>query len=287
MKEGLSSNASLGLTIAGLTFQIQCPDRELLVQLADHYVDFLKPVDRPDDLLGAADIHAVVEVVKRSGGLDDLSRYISFGDGLLRVGGPDAEGFIDGASGRAELCFSSQHAFEITDYFLRVALAVAAFRAGGLMLHAAGIVHKGKAHLFFGHSGSGKTTVARLSDGGKVLNDDLVVLMPADGAWQAHATPFWNPSQVRPSAGQARLVSFYRLVQDKRVFIQQMQTSQAVAELISNVPVLSADPNCSLDLLDRVQALAQNYPVVHLHFLPDSTFWQVIDATEDLPANQI
>ena len=69
-------------------------------------------------------------------------------------------------------------AFEEVEYFLRVIYALLVFQAGGLLFHAAGIVRDGQCYLFFGHSGSGKTTVARLSSTDLVLNDDLVVLIP-------------------------------------------------------------------------------------------------------------
>jgi hypothetical protein len=282
MKSSLPASASFRLTIAGLDFRVACPDRELLAELAERYAGFTNPLnpsqDHPEEFpQEPADLFVSIDIISRSGGLNDLSGNISFYDGLVHFGGQDVDGFIDGEHRRAELCFSSQYSFEISDYFLRAVLAVTAFRSGGLMLHAAGIVHQGMAYLFFGHSGSGKTTVARLSAGDVVLNDDLVVLMPDDGIWQVYGTPFWNPSQIKPAPGHARLAGFYRLVQDRQVYSRPMPTSQATAELIANIPVLSADPGCSLDLLVRAQTFAQNYPVYQLHFLRDASFWSLIE----------
>lgn len=291
MKTSLTASTSLRLTIAGLGIHVNCSDRDLITLLSERYSGFLSPLggpkERPVEVLRDPDLLVSVEVASHTGKLHDLSMCISFSNGLVRFDGQDSAGLIDRVRGRAELCFSSQYGFEITDYFLRVALAAAVFRSGGLLLHAAGIVYQDRAYVFFGRSGSGKTTVSRLSAGRSVLNDDLIVLMPANGFWEVHATPFWNPSQVRPATGQARLAGFYRLVQDKQVYLEPMPASQATAELMANIPILSADPGCSLDLLVRVQNIAYTYPVFQLHFLPEATFWQVIEAGEYLTGNEL
>jgi hypothetical protein len=60
--------------------------------------------------------------------------------------------------------------------FLRVVYAQLILRAGGLLLHAAGIVRGQSSFVFFGPSGSGKTTAARLSQEHTVLSDDLVIV---------------------------------------------------------------------------------------------------------------
>lgn len=166
---------------------------------------------------------------------------------------------------------------EEIDYFLRVVCALYAFQSGGLLFHAAGIVRKGEAYVFFGHSGAGKTTLSRLSSNYQVLNDDLVLLQPQEKGWLVHGTPFFNPTQIDPQGHRhAPLVGLYRLVQDKNVFLEPTSPGQALAEIIANVPVISANPDQATELFMRAQTLLLQTPILQLHFRKDATFWDVL-----------
>ncbi len=189
---------------------------------------------------------------------------------------PGFYGNVDLDSNTANLFTSSSRVIETTDYLLRVIFALLIFKKGGVLFHGAGIVRNGLTFLFFGHSGSGKSTVARYSPHDTVLNDDLVVLMPREEGWTVFATPFWNPTQVRPVHACAPLHGLYRLVQDKQVFLEPLGTGYALAELISNVPVIPDNPYLNMELFIRGRELLDKVPAYRLHFLPDDSFWQVI-----------
>jgi hypothetical protein len=194
---------------------------------------------------------------------------------------PGGEGTVDIAAGTVWLHLSPLQPMVDIDYCLRIVYALLAFRGGGLLFHAAGIVRDEQAFVFFGHSGSGKTTVARHSPAGSVLNDDLVLLMPEGEGWQVHATPFWNPSQVRPSGPQcAPLAMMLRLVQSRQVFLEDMKPGQALAEVISCVPIVATDAARSHEVLKRSLHMLHTVPIYRLHFLPDASFWQAIDTME-------
>jgi len=152
-----------------------------------------------------------------------------------------------------------------------------AFEAGGALFHAAAILHSGRAYAYFGHSGSGKSTVARLSAPDVVLNDDLVLLMPGEGAWQAHATPFWNQFHGQNPAPPAPLAGLFRLVQDRQVLLERMETAHAAAEMIASLPVVSADRARGVQLIQRCQAILERVPAYRLHFLPDASFWSLVE----------
>ncbi len=166
------------------------------------------------------------------------------------------------------------------DYALRVAAALLAFEAGGLLFHGAGVLthpsgsQKGPTvQLFFGPSGSGKTTTAGFAPPGQVLNDDLVVLLPDS---RVYATPFTNPSQVRPNPLCGVLGGLYRLVKDDVVFAQPLRPALALAVLLGCVPVISADPQRAAALVGRVETLLQSVPVYDLHFRRDPSFWAAL-----------
>jgi len=262
------------LSIAGIGISATCDYPKLAQALRRRYRDFP----------AGEDIHLSVEI--RLSGRERSSAMLdtgaTFEDGRLHFTAPGYRGLIDETKGKGYLTLSSTQPVEEVEYFLRVAYALLAFQSGGIMLHAAGVVRDEKAYLFFGHSGSGKTTVARLSPNDTVLNDDLVLLMPVHpaegGGWRVFGTPFWNPTQVRPTPANAPLAALYRLVQDKKVYLQGISTSEAIAELISNVPVIPADPVRSLELLTRLHKILQAVPAHKLHFLPDDSFWGVVES---------
>lgn len=180
--------------------------------------------------------------------------------------------------GGGNLRLSSAQPVEDIDYFLRVVLALLVHQSGGVLMHTAGIIRNGHVYLFFGHSGSGKTTVCKASaDDYTILNDDLILLVPQGKNWLAHGTPFWNPTQIKPANRNAPVAKMmYLLIQDTRVYTQKLAPGKATAALISNVPVIPQDKDRSAQLLKVLSQLQSNSPVYELHFLPDNSFWDVI-----------
>ena len=130
-----------------------------------------------------------------------------------------------------------------------------------------------------GFLGAGKTTVARHSPDDLVLNDDLVLLMPRDNRWFAYATPFTNPTQIAPRGPFcAPLALVCRLIQARQVSLVHMSPGAAMAEVLASVPLLATEPLYATQLLERIEALITAVPIYWLHFLPDSSFWDVVGA---------
>lgn len=257
------------LSIAGMGVSVACRDARLIAELSQRYRDFpchSQPL-----------LSAVVHLQANAGAPLNPDPELSFMPTGMQFWSQGFSGSINSHGGTALLTLDHSQAVEGVDYFLRLVYALLAYQAGGFLFHAAGVVHRGVALLFFGHSGSGKTTICRLSSGDLVLNDDLVVLLPEGAGWVAHATPFWNPSQIRPAPHSAAVAGLYRLEQDRQVYRESLSRAQALAEVISNVPVIPADPGRSGALLVRCTRLLAAVPAYRLHFLPDASFWQVID----------
>ncbi|HZY40663.1 MAG TPA: hypothetical protein VFF59_01550, partial [Anaerolineae bacterium] len=114
----------------------------------------------------------------------------------------------------------------------------------------------------------------------------LVALIPHEvphaGQWHMHATPFSNPTQVALqhalTGPRSAIVSgAYRLIQDRRVYVEDLPPALAVAEIVASCPIVCADPARTFDLLTRARQLIASVPVRHLHFLPDDSFWKVVE----------
>lgn len=274
----MTSANNVKLSIANLTVSLSCQPESLNQHLHKRYKKFLTEDN--------AQIEAQIALAgkTRPNALEERGTIFK-GDDIYFTA-PGFEGKINLQSKTAHLQLSSTMPIEEIDYFLRVIYAALAFDSGGLLFHSAGIVREGEAFLFFGHSGSGKTTVSQLSSQYLTLNDDLLLLLPHKNGWQAYGTPFWNPSQTTPSPQHAPITGLFRLVQDKTVQLKKMNTSQAIAELLGNIPVIPLSAQKNAQLLKRLEALLTVIPIYHLHFIPDDSFWKVIQEQFNLPDAQ-
>lgn len=259
----------VSLDIGGLGIDLVCNDATLAERLAHRYRAF------PPTSLQRLQAFIQLEPGSESGSL--LQSPMQFQNGVLFYDSPGFQGFVDAAANRGNLVLRCERPEVELDYFLRVICALLAFEAGGVIFHAAAILHNGRVFTFFGHSGSGKSTVVRLSASDVALNDDLVVLMPVDDTWQVHATPFWNHNRGQHPAPPAALAGLFHLVQDRQVYLERMEPARAVAEMIANLPVVAADRIRAVQLIHRCQSILERVPAYDLHFLPDASFWQAVE----------
>jgi hypothetical protein len=258
----------ISISISGLGVSLHFEQVELAESLQKRYQGFL---NEGKNLLS---IEIILKGKERSYPLLDID--IQFRADGIRFSSSGFVGILNTKNGTGKLHLSSEHPIEDIDYLLRVAYALLAFQAGGMMLHAAGIVRNSQAYLFTGHSGSGKTTISRLSSGFTVLNDDLVILLPEGDGWRVYATPFWNQTQVKPVAGSAALAAIFCLEQARFNRLDPLPDSRAVAEMVANTPIIPIDPHRSGELLRRYYQIIKSTPTQKLLFLPEASFWHLI-----------
>lgn len=257
------------LTIGPLRVIVAVNDPAVPAMLRAAYRSFTTPVDPASHILALR--------IDYAPGPAPAAWPFTFDDTRLRFTAPHCRGFMDVRQGLGHVSVTAPHPFASVDYVVRAAVALLAYEAGGLLFHAAGLARRGVGYAFFGYSGSGKTTVARVSTEAVVLNDDLVVLLPQADRWEMAATPFSNPTQVSPIGPQTvPLAALYRLVQDQSVYVEPIDPATALAEVIASSPVVNADPDRAVGLLTRIENLIRRVPVRRLHFLPDASFWTVV-----------
>jgi hypothetical protein len=265
------SQPTVTLSIAGIDVAVIVNSSRAAGALARFYQPFRPPNPGKPALVIEVEVNEKTRLEPAS------EKTITFKSGQLTLSSQGAIGWMDVASGFASLSLSSTDPLQEIDYFIRAAYALLAFKTGAVMIHAAGVLHAGRALLFLGHSGSGKTTIARFSGRDQVLNDDLMIALPGKERWMVFATPFWNPSQVKPRAGHAPLAALYLLEKDSEVYLERVSQATALAALLASIPVIPEDPERLPGLIEICQRLLGMVPVKSLHFRKDPGFWKVID----------
>jgi hypothetical protein len=151
------------------------------------------------------------------------------------------------------------------------------------LVHGCGIVADKQCYLFTGPSGSGKSTIAKLAQGRKILNDEAVLIGRNKEGLYVSGTPFegGQPEKSNTSAG---LSAIFFLKHDKQVSIRKLSKSDTYIRLLSQIFTTSPLFEASGDECFKKRAtlsadMATGVPAYELAFRPDTSFWQIIEAT--------
>jgi hypothetical protein len=164
------------------------------------------------------------------------------------------------------------------DSLLRILLSAVLLPGRGFLLHAASVVRDGRAYVFVGRSGAGKSTVASLSPEGSVLTDEISLLRYLDGRWQAFGTPFWGEFRAAGMNRHFPIAGIYFLRQDRHDRFEPLSAKQIVRALLPCVLFFSSDRRANEVLLCTLLDLVARVPAYRLHFRRSTDFWRVIAA---------
>ena len=147
-------------------------------------------------------------------------------------------------------------------------------RFDGFYLHASAVVLDGKAYLFSGVSGAGKSTHTRhwqeeFGYGAVVINDDKPALRRIDGVWYAYGTPWCgkdgiNANQKAPVAG----VCFLKKAERNR--LRRLDPWEAVQRILGQTIYKFHSPEEHDRLLSHLEHFLENIPVYELENLPNA-----------------
>ncbi len=167
----------------------------------------------------------------------------------------------------------------VLDNAARYLVARIALEAGGLALHGAGVLRGGRAWIFAGVSGAGKSTAAGVSSGTTPLGDDFAVVLPEGVGWATHAVPFDNTEKApdAPVRGLVPLAGVLRLFKAPTHRIEQPAGVIAQASLMSCAAFPWALPDLAERAEDAVARISASGAFRHLHFAQDAGFWSLLD----------
>jgi hypothetical protein len=150
----------------------------------------------------------------------------------------------------------------------------------GLLLHAAAVVHQGRALVFAGESGRGKSTMAKLwaaSGRGLVLGEESIALRRVGSEIRAYGTPWAGQSGLASPLG-APLAGLFFLRHGPRNMVRSMGPAEAMAEFLPRSYLATCDPVGASRGLDFLNDLIQNVPVAELVFRPDADVVELLSS---------
>lgn len=139
--------------------------------------------------------------------------------------------YIDRLASQDKMSFGLQEPlFELWTTFLLG-------KARGILVHGVAVEVEGRAYVFVGKSGIGKSTLAHIftqAQLGRILTDDRIIIRTDDEFnLCAYGTP-WNGELQFADAGYAPIEAIYFLEQAPRCSVQRLKDADATTRLYAN-----------------------------------------------------
>lgn len=276
--------AGARLDIAGVAVEMRGLPETLAATMLTRYGPWIGPptgAGRPlrVDVVGAPVDYFVHPPL---GNASEVYRVLTAFDGaVFRATSYRLAWWFDVGRGRGQVVLAQGEfdpAHRAMENFLRSAVAWIAMERGGFLLHGAGIVRDGRCRLFYGPSGAGKSTLAASSRDGRVLSDDLTLVLTTPTGLVAAGSPFRGTyTGGELVEGTFEVAGLYRLRKDGSTFVRAGDAA-CFADLLGNLPWVVDHLPRHAHLIDRVRRLVERTPFAYLHFVKDEDFWPAIDA---------
>jgi len=163
------------------------------------------------------------------------------------------------------------------DAVLRIVHSLVLAQRGGFLLHACSAIRHGRAFLFSGVSGAGKTTMARLAPPDvTLLTDEISYVCRENDTYYAYGTPFAGELATLGANQHAPMAAVYLLEKGPANRIDPVPTSDAVRSLLRNTLFFAHDEALVAKVFNSACRFLERVPVRRLSFLPDARVWELI-----------
>jgi len=254
--------------IGAMPVLVRTNSAEFLEILQTRYGGFLNPAAQPV-------FEFDVEIVPpgRITAEEDLSVRFEDGRWVLERGDFHAE--LDPCLRRGRIR-QAANPYAI-DAAFRILHSLLLSRQGGLLVHAASAVRHGRAFLFAGVSGTGKTTISRLAPpDATLLTDEISYLRREGEGYVAYGTPFAGELAQAGENVRAPLATLYLLAQGPENRIEPVGAADAARAVLESVLFFAHDAALVGQVFDSVCEVVRRVPVQRLTFVPDTRVWELI-----------
>jgi len=265
----LNQQHEIAIEIGGTPILFRTHDSSFREMMIDRYGGFIGFLSRPT-------LEFEVELVTPSGEMEsEEDAQVEMRDGLWHFRRGDFRARWDPGAGRGYIR-QSANPYSV-DSVLRIVHSLILAGNGGFLLHAASAIRDGRAFLFSGISGAGKTTISRLAPPDVVLlTDEISYVRREARGYHACGTPFAGELARVGTNCSAPVATVFLLGKGSENKIEVVNTAEAVRCLLRNILFFAEDAELvemifrsACDFVDRV-------PVRRLTFVPDTRVWDLI-----------
>lgn len=173
----------------------------------------------------------------------------------------------------AVISWNDIHAASALSSLLRIVYSMAVLVHGAVSVHASCVAAEGKAYMFMGRSGTGKSTHSRLwmqnVRGAFLVNDDNPLVRFSDGICMVFGTPWSGKTPCYRNIGLP-LCGIARLVQSSENVFHPKSDVEAFAALLPGCSVIRSDEHMFDAACDTLVRISECVPVGILECRPDA-----------------
>jgi hypothetical protein len=163
------------------------------------------------------------------------------------------------------------------DSVLRIVHTLALARQGGFLLHAASAIRNGRAFLFAGVSGAGKTTISSFAPpDATLLTDEISYVRRQGESYVAFGTPFTGELNKTGENVSAPIAALYLLAKGHENRIDPVPPGEAARSVLANILFFAEDEELVHSTFNSAFNYACHVPISRLTFVPDARVWELI-----------
>lgn len=259
---------SLVIEIGGMPIRVHTSDPDFLTLLENRYAGFLSETEN-------AEIEFEIELGNARFVDPDAEVRVTQHDGLWTLQRGDFRAEWEPTARRGWIR-QTANPYSI-DAVLRIVHTLVLARQGGFLMHSASALRNGKAFLFAGVSGAGKTTISRLAPrDATLLTDEISYVRKCSDAYIAFGTPFTGELAKLGENVSAPIAALYLLAQGNENRIDPVEPAEAVRSILANILFFAKDQELVKTIFDSAFEFVSRVPVQRLTFLPDARVWELI-----------
>jgi hypothetical protein len=260
---------SLNVVIGGTGIEVTSVDEAFLRMLHRQYQEFIGP-------RSTGSIQLAVDLVPDSESPDaDEDIEVRMAEGLWNITRGDFAARYDPARRRGTVRQNANR--HSLDSVIRILHTLTLAPEGGFLVHSASAIRNGKAFLFAGRSGAGKTTLSRYApDDACLLSDEVSYVGRSGDGFLAWGTPFTGELGTPGANRSAPVKALCFLQQAKENRMVAVGEKEALRQLLANVLFFANDPDLVRQVFDSTCEFVSSVETFRLDFAPGERVWDLI-----------